>query len=33
MREDFIKEEVKKGNPDARAKAGRIDMLPPPSKD
>ena len=33
MREDFIREEVKKGNPDARARAARIDMLPPPSKE
>lgn len=32
MREEFIKEEVKKGNPDARARAGRIEMLPPPNK-
>lgn len=33
MREDFIREEVKKGNPDARARAARIDMLPPPTKE
>jgi len=33
MREDFIKEEVKKGNQDVRTRVSRIDMLPPPSKE
>ena len=33
MREDYINEEVKKGNQDVRARLARIDMLPPPSKD
>lgn len=27
MREDYIQEEIKKGNTDVRAKLGRIDML------
>jgi len=33
MREDYINEEVKKGNQDVRTRLGRIDMLPPPSKE
>lgn len=32
MREDYIQEEIKKGNTDVRAKLGRIDMLQPPSE-
>jgi hypothetical protein len=32
MREDFIQEEIKKGNTDVRAKVGRIDMIQPPSE-
>lgn len=32
MREDYIQEEIKKGNADVRAKVGRIDMLQPPSE-
>lgn len=33
MRDDYINEEVKKGNPDVRARIARIEMLPPPSKE
>ena len=33
MREEYIKEEVMKGNDDVRQKASRIDMLPPPTTD
>jgi hypothetical protein len=33
MRQDYIREEVKKGNPDAKIKAPKIDMLPPLSKE
>lgn len=33
MRQEYIKEEVKKGNPNAKAKAPKIDMLPPLSKE
>lgn len=32
MREDYIQEEIKKGNTEVRAKLGRIDMLQPPSE-
>jgi len=32
MREDYIQEEIKKGNADVRTKVGRIDMLQPPSE-
>ena len=32
MREDYIQEEIKKGNTDVRTKVGRIDMLQPPSE-
>lgn len=32
MREDYIQEEIKKGNTDVRAKLGRIEMLQPPSE-
>jgi len=32
MREDYIQEEMKKGNADVRTKVGRIDMLQPPSE-
>lgn len=33
MRQEYIKEEVKKGNSDAKSKAPKIDMLPPPTKE
>ena len=33
MRQEFIKEEVKKGNNDVKSKAPKIDMLPPLSKE
>lgn len=32
MREDYIQEEIKKGNTEVRAKVGRIDMLQPLSE-
>jgi len=32
MQEDYIQEEIKKGNADVRTKVGRIDMLQPPSE-
>lgn len=32
MREDYIKEEVKKGNTDVRSKVNQIGMIEPPSK-
>lgn len=33
MRQEYIKEEVKKGNSGAKMKAPKIDMLPPPTKE
>jgi len=33
MRQEFIKEEVKKGNNEVKSKAPKIDMLPPLSKE
>jgi hypothetical protein len=33
MRQEYIKDEVKKGNSGAKKKAPRIDMLPPPTKE
>ena len=32
MREDFIQEEIKKGNTDVRSKIGRIEMIQPPTE-